>query len=115
MITSRTLTLETLKAKRACAEQLRLFESMFGQSVEVTEALCVEVSAKFDFAWAAQRLLSLDALAEYERVTAPAWAEYKRVTAPAWAEYKRVRASALAEYERVRASAFARAYIGDAR
>ena len=102
MTTSRTLTLETLKVERACAEQLRLFESMFGQSVEVTEALCVEVSAKFDFAWAAQRLLSPDALAEYERVTAPAWAEYKRVKASAWAEYKRVKAAA-----------FARAYIGD--
>ena len=104
MTASRTLTLETLKAKRACAEQLRLFESMFGQSVEVTEALCVEVSAKFGFAWAAEHLLSPDA-----------WAEYKRVKASAWAEYKRVKASAWAEYERVTAPAFARAYIGDAR
>ena len=118
----RILTLDTLKAKQVCASQLNLFASMFGQSVEVTEALCVEVSSKFDFDWASLNLLSSDALveyervkelarAEYERVRDLARAEYERVWDLAWAEYERVRDLAWAEHKRVVARAFARAYI----
>ena len=99
---SRTLTLTTLKKKGACKGQVALFRTMFGQSVEITEALCVEHAAAFNWGWAAENLLTAPARAEYDRVRAPAWAEYDRVTAPA-----------LAEYERVRAAAWARAYIGD--
>jgi hypothetical protein len=95
------LTLDALKAKHACASQLKLFASMFGQSVEVTEALCVEVSSKFDFGWASLNLLSSDVLAEYKRVTDLARAEYERVWDPAQAEYKRVTDPARAEYNRV--------------
>jgi cell division septum initiation protein DivIVA len=123
-MTSRTLTLATLKKKGACKEQVALFRKMFGKSVEITEALCVEHAAVFSWGWAAENLLKAAALAEYERVTAPARAEYERVTAAARAEYERVKAAARAEYERVKAPAWAeyqrvtaatwaRAYIGD--
>jgi cell division septum initiation protein DivIVA len=123
-MTSRTLTLATLKKKGACKEQVVLFRKMFGKSVEITEALCVEHAAVFSWGWAAENLLTAAALAEYQRVRAAALAEYQRVTAaalaecervtaPAWAEYARVTAAALAEYERVKAATWARAYIGD--
>jgi cell division septum initiation protein DivIVA len=123
-VNSRTLTLATLKKKDACTDQLALFRKMFGESVEITEALCAEHAGMFSWNWAANHLLTAPALAEYERVkaqawaeyervTAPALAEYQRVTAPALAEYQRVRAPAWAEYERVKAQAWARAYISD--
>ena len=53
------------------------------------------------------------ALAEYERVKAPAWAEYLRVTAQALAEYERVKATAWAEYLRVTAPAWATILEGE--
>ena len=108
---SRILELQTLVNNGACAEQVRLFREKFGESVFVTEDLCVSVAREFDFNWAARHLLSPAALDEYERVTAPAWAEYERVKASARAEYERVTAPALAEYERATAAAFARGYL----
>ena len=42
---------------------------------------------------------TMEQLAEYKRVQAPALAEYERVQASAWAEYKRVKAPAWAEYK----------------
>ena len=71
---SRTLTLTTLKKKGACSEQVALFRKMFGRSVEITEALCVEHASVFSWGWAARNLLTAPALAEYLRATAPAWA-----------------------------------------
>ena len=113
---SRTLTIQTLIGKGACPEQVELFRAKFGESVRVTQRLCVSVADAFAWNWAAQHLLSTLAWAEYVRVKAPAqakyerveaaaWAEYGRVTAPAWPEYERVRAAAWAEYERVTAAA----------
>jgi cell division septum initiation protein DivIVA len=120
----RTLTAEQLEAADACPDQVELFRGRFGESVRVTEAQAAKVSGLFDWDWAATRLLSAparaeykrveaQARAEYERVTAPAWAEYERVKAPAWAEYERVTAPAWAEYKRVEAQAWAVAYIND--
>ena len=82
---SRTLTLTALKKKGACSEQVALFRKMFGRSVEITEALCVEHASVFSWGWAARNLLMAPAWAEYDRVTAPARAEYERVAAPALA------------------------------
>ena len=121
MTTSRTLTISTFAALGACGPQRTKFQKLFGDSVEITEALCVAHAATFNFDWAASHLLSASARAEYDRVEAAAWAEYDRVeaaaraeydrvTAPARAEYERVEAAARAEYERVTAAAFARAY-----
>lgn len=45
------LTLDTLIAKRACAQQVDLFHQLFGESVTVTPALCVEHAAQFDWEW----------------------------------------------------------------
>ena len=74
MTPSRTLTLATLKKKGACSDQRALFRKMFGKSVEITEALCVERAAAFNWVWAAENLLTAPAEAEYKRVTAQAWA-----------------------------------------
>ena len=124
---SRTLTLQTLIDKGACYAQVELFRAKFGESVRVTQRLCVSVADAFDWNWAARHLLSkparaecgrvtAPARAEYERVTAPARAEraeYERVTEPAGAEYWRVKAAAQAEYGRVTARTFAKLYNED--
>ena len=104
---TKKITLRTLKAKGACRDQCKRFAALFPEGVEVTEALCIEHAAEFNWDWAAQSLLTAPALAEYEHVAAPALAEYERVKASALAEYERVKASALAEYQRTTATAWA--------
>src|SRR5208282_2710189 len=94
------LHIQQLIDRKACQEQVDLFRAKFGESVDITEELCVSVATEFNFDWAAQELLTAPALAEYECVTAQALAEYERVTAQAQAEYKRVTTQAWAEYQR---------------
>jgi hypothetical protein len=101
----RTLHIDQLRAIGACTEQVERFAKLFGDSVQVTEALAVEHYDKFDWNFAA-KLLSDAGRAEYDRVRAGASAEYDRVTASALAEYDRVRAGASAEYQHVRAQAW---------
>ena len=103
---TKKITLRTLKAKGACRDQCKRFAALFPEGVEVTEALCIEHAAEFNWDWAAQSLLTAPALAEYKRTTATALAEYDRVTASAWAEYQRTTAPALAEYQRTTAPAW---------
>jgi hypothetical protein len=105
------ITLAQLKKHDACTRQLLLFKQMFGDSVQVTEALAIEVAQQFDFDWAANKLLGESALAEYAKVQDLAWAEYHKMRDLAWAEYGKVCDLAVAEYHKVCASAFARLYI----
>ncbi|MCR4341528.1 MAG: hypothetical protein NUW01_16745, partial [Gemmatimonadaceae bacterium] len=49
-----------------------------------------------DVKWLARRVLSPQALAEYEKVEGQAWAEYQKATATARAEYEKATAPALA-------------------
>jgi hypothetical protein len=81
----KTLTAEILKKAGAWCGQFFLFKELFPKGAEITEELCVKHAYDFDWAWAAENLLSAPARAEYDRVTAPARAECDRVTAPAWA------------------------------
>ena len=111
---SRPLALATLVARGACINQRDLFRNRWGDSVEVTVALCQSVADQVDWAWAGEHLLTADAWAEYERVTAAASDEYDRVTAPASDEYERVTAAARAEYAHVTAAAWAGLYIAEA-
>lgn len=102
---TRPLSVETLRARGACERAQALFRERWGDSVEVTEARCVSVADLFDWDWAAQKLLSPAARAEYRRAGAPASDEYRRACAPALAAYESVRAAALAAYESVRPGA----------
>ena len=115
---SRILTAATLKDKRACASQVALFRSTFGESVAVTPARARKVAAQFHWDWAAQNLLSPEAYAAYQAATAPAWAAYLTATAtagaalqaaiaPAYAAYWAARATAGAAYQAAKATAWA--------
>ena len=107
------VTPQMLKRLGACADQYDKFVALFPKGVDITEVLCVEHAADFNWDWVAHRLLPVPARAEYDRITVPARAEYDRITVPALAEYDRVRAPARAEYERAMASAFGRLAQGE--
>ena len=104
---SKLITHKQLEDKQACEDQLELFKHLFGDEVKLTLEVVKEHGHKFDIQWAANMLLSKEALAEYERVRDAALAEYKRVLDAALAEYKRVEGPALAEYEQVEGPAWA--------
>ena len=91
------LTLKTLQSHSACQSQLDLFRAHFGEAVTVTADICMAVASVFSWDWAAQKLLSPAALADYQRVRAAALADYQRVAAPALADYERVCAAAFAD------------------
>ena len=79
------IELKTLKELGACSEQVELFEKLFGDSVEVTEELCLKHAGDFNWNFARQ-LLSGPAWAEYDKVCGLARAEYDKVCGPAWAK-----------------------------
>lgn len=97
-------------------------------TVEAAEA----VAGDFNWGWAACRLLSRPAWAEYSRavileraeyrriataayrrVEAAARAEYLHIRIAAWDEYNRIATAAQAEYNRTTARTFARLYIAE--
>ena len=111
---TKKITLRTLEAKGACRDQCKRFAALFPEGVEVTEALCIEHAAEFNWDWAAQNLLTDSAWAEYHRTTASAWAKHDRARASAWAEhqcYERTTAPAWVKYDRVTAATFAKLYL----
>ena len=101
------ITYQQLLDKGACTKQKVLFKKLFGSRVELTESLVLEHYQSFDVDWAVRNLLSPAALAEYDKVCAPALAEYDKVRYLSLAEYNKVCSPALAEYEKVRNSAWA--------
>ena len=64
------LTVAKLKKLQACEDQVQLFEELYPEGVEVTEAACLAVADRFDWNCAAQRLLPKALRAEYDRATA---------------------------------------------
>jgi hypothetical protein len=112
------ITVEMLKAREACSDQVELFERVFPRGAPVSmRSFAKARKAGLDTRWTAHLLRDAAlaeyekacdaALAEYEKVRAPARAEYGKARAPACVEYKKVRDAALAEYEKVRDAAWA--------
>jgi preprotein translocase subunit Sss1 len=100
------ITVEMLKTRKACSDQVELFERVFPQGAPVSmRSFAKARKAGLDTRWTAH-LLGGPALVEYKKVRDPAWAEYKKVRDPAWAEYEKARDAAWAEYEKARAPAW---------
>ena len=134
-MTSRTLEHATLVDRGACKPARGMFLELFGTKVEVTEVLCLQHAADFDWDWAIEELLSpmaqaerekamvaaraeyrkarVAAQAEYEKARVAARAEREKSRVAAWAEYEKSMAAAWAEHEKARVAAWARAYIAD--
>ena len=102
------ITPRMLKLAGACSDQVDIFRKQWPRGTAVTiESVEMAVSLGLDIEWAARKLLSDAARAEYARATAAARAEYARVRRAAWAELDRAIAPALAEYKRAIAPALA--------
>lgn len=52
------LTLQKLIEEHACSSQLKLFQSLYGEQVNVTEDGCITVARQFDWNWCCTHLLS---------------------------------------------------------
>ncbi len=74
------ITKTQLTNSGACKEQVELFESLFGESVAVTEQLCVRHAQDFDWTFAAVRLLwgehGESVYGQYAKEVAPAFSQY---------------------------------------
>lgn len=96
-----------LRRKGACKEQVALFKATFGAApVAITQAACVEHADKFDWDWAARKLLPAPLDAAYEAKRAPLDAAYRAKRAPLLADYRAKYAPLLADYEAKRAVLF---------
>ena len=77
------ITKKMLEEKDACNQQVKLFEEVFGDSVDLTK-VSIEDAIKFDINWAANNFLEATALEEYKKIQAPTLEEYKKIQATAF-------------------------------
>ena len=115
------ITLDMLINKKACQEQIDLFKQCFGESVEITEDLCLKYSNEFHINWLIDNMLNEEQRELYYTIQAPAWKkylaiqesvyeEYKAIQGPAYEEYEAIEAPALEAYDKEKARAFCVAY-----
>ena len=103
--------LQQLEERRACENQVRLFERLFGEQVKVTKALCLKHANDFRFEWAALYLLSPLAQAEYEKLMKPARAKtqqamVKGCAAPTLHQFKKAMKAVITNHDKAEAVAF---------
>ena len=77
------ITLSLLKSKGACADQVRLFRTHFGEGpAGLDDETALRMASVFDFDWAAQNLLSPEGRKAYEEARAPLLKTYVEARAP---------------------------------
>ena len=107
-----TITLKQLRRKGACEPQVQLFKTTFGQSAEVTIETALKMADKFDWTWAAKKLLPAPAWKAFSEARAQAWKAYEEATATAEKAYEETLATAEKAYDEARATAFVNAALG---
>ena len=111
MTLGRTLSLQTLVDKKATISQQRFFREKFGDSIGITECLCVEIVDDFDFEWAVRNLLDAESLKCYTAAITPARKVYcSPVTVVGEQTYCEAITETLRVFAVARAVAFADAY-----
>ncbi len=106
----KTLTLQQLIEKNACSEQVKLFKTMFGESVIITESLFLSVADKFDWDWASDNLLDERQRKLYNESRSAALKLYNESISAALKLYNESMAPAEKLYDESMAPAFANAY-----
>jgi hypothetical protein len=98
------ITYNLLKEKKACKEQLDLFEQRIGlnKPIPLTKKTIQKFSQLFDLDWAANNLLDLDDQNEYKKAMAPAYAEYLKADETAYSKYQKAKDILLAEYNKAK-------------
>ena len=92
------ITSDLLRSKKACEDQVKLFESLFPGGTEITEDLCVKHASQFDWKWASRNLLNKKQREAYLIAITPAMEAYHLAIAPAEAAYHLAMASAMGAY-----------------
>ena len=126
------ITLKMLIEKKACQEQVDIFKQYFGESVEITEDICLKYSNEFHInrlidnmfneeqrelyytiqapAYAAYKATEWQAWKDYIAIEAPAYKAFKAIQEPAWKDYYTIQEPAHTKYEKSRAKALFIAY-----
>lgn len=73
------ITASQLREAGACARQVDLFVSLFGEEVELSREIATKHAGKFDVQWAAETLLTRDGYKFYRSVIEPHLRAYLRV------------------------------------
>ena len=107
------ITTKLLKSKGACADQIRLFAKLFPAGAPLTVETAVSVADKFNWDWAAEKLLSADGCNAYHAATKPARDAYDAAIKPALDAYYAAIKPARDAYSAARATAFAEIYISE--
>ena len=98
------ITVKMLKDKKACHDQIELFQETFGDAVEVTKENCIRAAlAGLSILWAARNLINEQQTAAYKEARAPLLAAYEEAKAPLWAAYREAKAPLWAAYEEAEA------------
>ena len=92
------VTLEMLRSKGACREQVETFEELFGSEVEVTVELAVRHAMVFDWGWGRTHLLSDEAQGIYDAAMVHPLRANTQARDKAWAAYTQAGADALRIY-----------------
>ena len=87
------VTADLLRAKYACASQVRLFEALFPGGTEITQELCAKHARSFDWGWAAKNLLPEKQWEDYVEGRGLLMKDYVAARAPLWADYAAERTS----------------------
>src|SRR5579863_7794143 len=93
------ITVELLRKKGACKEQMSLFKELFPNGVIVTKAECLAVADKFNWYWAAHNLLNPNARKAYDEACAHARKAYGEACAPIRKAYYEACAPAYKAYD----------------
>ena len=127
------ITVETLKAAKACHPEVMKFSKVFPKGAPVsmrsfdrarqaglnvfwmvrliTGPARAEYEKAIGPARAEYEKARDEVLAEYEKAIGPAWVEYERAIGPAWVEYERAIGPAWVEYERAIGAALVTALL----
>ena len=99
------ITLKQLEKLGACELQVLKFREFFGDSVEVTQELCLEHANAFNWCWVAIKLASAGALKEFRRAIADELMELNRALDVAHERYSQITVSALEAYHQTTTAA----------
>ena len=102
---AKPITYQMLEAKGACQGQVILFKEAFPNGAPLTIEAALSVADKFDWDWAARKLLSEKGLKAYSEAEAPAWKAYEEAEALARKAYEEAGALARKAYEEAEALA----------
>lgn len=101
------VTVEWLRERYACEEQVELFAAAFGAAADISRAnAALAARAGLDLDWLANELLGALALRAYKKARATAWRAYKEAAAPARRAYSEAKTPAWQAYPETTATAW---------